>query len=498
MLRKLIINGSENDIANDTSAFDGFEMVKSVTVSNTRSLASRQEVEVQNEDDIVEIKFEDSSTWIGNATEFQEIFNLAGKRGFEEDGFEVPTILQSTSDRNIVTDLAINVFNFFKKKQTAIVGNAVHDIAQKVEDKVQPQPGLFLLDNAMRKKIASNITEVNKPFLLFIHGTNSNTDGAFGALLDNRQFGLWNFITTTYGENILTFDHKTFTQSPLQNVLEMLQQLPANCILHLITHSRGGLVGDVLARCNAGNTNIGFSDIEMGLFADGSDSKKFMADINELAKKKNITVQKFIRVASPSMGTSLLSDRLDHYLNTILNFIGISTGIAANPVYTGVKSLLAEVAATKSKVDVLPGIEAMVPDSPFIKMLNNPANIIEAPLTVISGNCTLHVELKALLVILTKLYFRRKNDMVVDTWSMYFGTPRKKDIWFFLDDAKDTDHIHYFRSKDSQEAMVRALSATTDVIAGFKTLQEADIADANRNAALSPFVTAEVRWTLIR
>ena len=496
MLRKLIINGSENDIAKDTSAFDGFEIVKSVTVSNTRSLASRQEVEVQNEDDIVEIKFEDSSTWIGNATEFQEIFNLAGKRGFEEDGFEVPTALQSTSDRNIVTDLAINVFNFFKKKQTAIVGNAVHDIAQKVEDKVQPQPGLFLLDNAMRKKIASNITEVNKPFLLFIHGTNSNTDGAFGALLDNRQFGLWNFITTTYGENILTFDHKTFTQSPLQNVLEMLQQLPANCILHLITHSRGGLVGDILARCNAGNTNIGFSDIEMGLFADGSDSKNFMADINELAKKKNITVQKFIRVASPSMGTSLLSDRLDHYLNTILNFIGISTGIAANPVYTGVKSLLAEVAATKSKVDVLPGIEAMVPDSPFIKMLNNPANIIEAPLTVISGNCTLHVELKALLIILTKLYFRRKNDMVVDTWSMYFGTPRKKDIWFFLDDAKDTDHIHYFRSKDSQEAMVRALSATTDVIAGFKTLQEADIADANRNAALSPFVTAEVKMDI--
>ena len=88
---------------------------------------------------------------------------------------------------------------------------------------------------------------------------------------------------------------------------------------------------------------------------------------------------------------------------------GLSTGMAANPVYLAVKSLLAEVAATKSNVDVLPGIEAMVPDSPFIKMLNNPANIIEAPLTVISGNCTVHFELKALLVILTKLYFRRQK-----------------------------------------------------------------------------------------
>ncbi len=496
MLRKLILNGSENDVNINTTAPDGFEMVNSINVSNTRSTSSRKEIEVHNEDDIVEIKFEDSTTWIGNANEFQEIFNLSGKRETAEDGFEVPAALSATSDRNVVTDLAINVFNFFKKKEVAFVDNSVLVIAQKVEDKVQPQPGLFLLDNTMRKKIAGTLTEINKPFVLFIHGTNSNTEGAFGALVDNSEFGLWNFITATYGENILTFDHKTFTQSPLQNVVDLLQLLPNNCSLHLITHSRGGLVGDVLARCSATNTNIGFSDVELALFDEGSASKKCMIDINALAKKKNINVQKFIRVASPSMGTSLLSDRIDHYLNTILNFVGISTGIAANPVYAALKSLLAEVAATKSKVDILPGIEAMVPDSPFIKMLNNPANIIESPLTVISGNCTLHLELKALLVILTKLYFRRKNDMVVDTWSMYFGTPRKKDIWFFLDDAKDTDHIHYFRSKDSQEAIQRALSATTDVIAGFKTLQEADISDANRNAAISPFVTAEVKMDL--
>lgn len=206
MPRTLIINGSKNKIDNEIADIDGtklsrsainensvienFTLTQSVTVSNTRGPGSRQEIKDVNENDIVEIKFEDSSTWIGNATEFQEIFNLAGKRGMEEDGFEVPTSLQGVSDRNIVTDLAINVFNFFKKKESIMVGNAVHGLAQKVEDKVQPQPGLFLLDNAMRKKIAGTINEVSKPFLLFIHGTNSNTEGAFGALLDNKQFGL--------------------------------------------------------------------------------------------------------------------------------------------------------------------------------------------------------------------------------------------------------------------------------------------------------------------
>lgn len=492
MLRKLVVNGSNNDVLATNTDIDNFQLVKSVTVSNTRSPASRQEIEVHNEDDIVEIQFEDSSTWIGNAIEFHEIFNIDVHRGFEEDGFEVPSVLQTSSDRNIVQDLAISVFNFFKRKPALIIDNTVHALAKKLEDKVQPQPGLYLLDSSFRKKVAGPLKDTNKPYLLFIHGTNSNTEGAFGDLLAYKQFGLWNFISSTYGDNILTWDHKTFTQSPLENVIDLLQQLPAGVTLHLITHSRGGLLGDILARTSSANTNIGFSDAELALFAEGSNESICMQKINELAKEKNITVQKFIRVASPSMGTSLLSNRLDHYLNTLLNFIGISTGVLANPVYAGFKALVAEVAATKAKADVLPGIEAMVPESPFIKMLNNPANIIEAPLTVLSGNCTLHVELKALLVILTKLYFRRKNDMVVDTWSMYFGTPRKNDTWFFLDDSKGADHIHYFRSKDSQEAITRALKAASDIIPGFKTLQEADLADANRNAAL-PFITPELK-----
>ncbi|HVG40756.1 MAG TPA: CHAT domain-containing protein, partial [Chitinophagaceae bacterium] len=104
-----------------------------------------------------------------------------------------------------------------------------------------------------------------------------------------------------------------------------------------------------------------------------------------------------------------------------------------------------------------------------------------------------HLELKALFVILTKLYFRRKNDMVVDTWSMYFGTPRKNGALFFMDDDQGVDHIRYFSNKGSQDAILRALSATNGNIVGFKPLQEADIIDANRNAAL-PFVVSEVRF----
>lgn len=499
MTKKLIINGSLNTAAEATFAtapgfeeFQHFELAKSVQVSNSRSLSARQEMEITSNGDVVELRFEDRTTWIGNAQEFQEIFALTLNRGFEEDALEVPTVLRATTDRGVLQDLALQAISLFKPKKTAIVGAAVREIAKKIEEKVQPQPGLYFLDRMMRKRSAAQIKDVSKPYLLFIHGTNSNTEGAYGSLLAKQSNGLWNFIFDNYGDNVLAYDHHTLTESPLQNTRELMEALPSNITLHLITHSRGGLVGDLLARADAGNLILGFSDEEMELLKERELDFANMKVINDLARVKNIRVEKFVRVASPSMGTSLMADRLDHYLNTLLNLVGLSTGMAANPVYIGVKALLAEVASSKTNIDALPGLEAMSPESPFIKMLNNPANQIVPPLTVISGNCPVHLELKALLVILTKLYFRRKNDLVVDTWSMYFGTPRRKAVQFFLDDKQGTDHIHYFSSKDSQGAIWEALKSTTDTIEGFKPLNDAVIAEANRNAAL-PFIVSEVK-----
>ncbi|MDQ3278876.1 MAG: hypothetical protein M3Q06_11155, partial [Bacteroidota bacterium] len=503
MTKKLIVNGSNNPVADTTTLlsadfeeFQDFTLDKSILVSNSRSLSERHELEVSGNGDIVEVRFEDETTWIGNAQEFHEIFNIPLNRGLEDDVLEVPGVLQATTDRGVLQDLAINVISLFKPKKSGVVGTAVQGIAKRLEEKVQPQPGLYGIDALFRKRAADVITDVSKPFLLFIHGTNSSATGAFGSMLDNSDTGLWKTITDTYGENILAFEHKTLTESPLQNARQLLDLLPSGITLHLITHSRGGLVGDLLARAHAGNSTVGFTDLELELMRDRATDLEMMKAINQSARAKNIRVEKFIRVASPSMGTSLLADRLDHYLNTLLNLIGIGTGAKVNPVYMGVKALLSQVASSRTDINVLPGLEAMSPESPFIKMLNNPANVIDAPLAVIAGNCKLHFELKALLVILTKLYFRRKNDLVVDTWSMYFGTPRRRAVQFFLDDEQGTDHVKYFKSKGSQEALAKALQSNTETIPGFEPLEAADIAEANRNAAL-PFVVSEVKMNRV-
>ena len=115
------------------------------------------------------------------------------------------------------------------------------DLEEKQLDNLS---ALYLMDNNFKMK-AYTATASTKPWLIFLHGTNSSTAGSFGELM---QTELWNFIQQQYAGQVLAFQHETLTKSPLQNVLEMIEQLPQYASVHLISHSRGGLVGDVLAR----------------------------------------------------------------------------------------------------------------------------------------------------------------------------------------------------------------------------------------------------------
>ena len=91
---------------------------------------------------------------------------------------------------------------------------------------------------------------------MFLHGTGSSTTGSFGDLrgiapevrLD------WDRLEESYGQRIYGFEHRTFSESPIENALLLARTLPANAQIDLVTHSRGGIVGDLLA--------IDWSDLE--------------------------------------------------------------------------------------------------------------------------------------------------------------------------------------------------------------------------------------------
>ena len=470
-------------------AFDASDDLKLEEVyllgSTTRGEMERHTITLKK-DQVIEFVFEDNTVWISSNETIQDVFPEAAalkSRSVDSD-FEIPFFIQTTADERGIGTVALKLLKVFTKKG---IQKGIKELAADLEKKqLDNKSGLFRMDanfQFFKELPADN----NKPFLLFLHGTNSSTGGSFGELVGTE---LWKYIYQTYDQHVLAFQHETLTRSPLQNVLELVKQLPANAALHMISHSRGGLVGDILSRfCVDNENNAGFSEDEMNfLKKEGRDADiKNIKAISEEFKKKNISVQKFIRVACPASGTTLASDRLDHFFNITFNLIGIATGGAANPVYGAFKNLIASVVDCKEDVNVLPGLEAMNPDSPFIKVLNYPRPLaaIDSPLVVISGNSQVNLNFKALVVLASKLFFDSKNDLVVNTASMYNGSKRVKLVQYFFDEGVTVDHFHYFKNPKTNTALLDALKTNGEsLIPGFVRLEQGASSLADRNALL--------------
>lgn len=85
---------------------------------------------------------------------------------------------------------------------------------------------------------------LGKPMLVLIHGTASNTVGAFAD--PGNDATSWRALCAAFPGGIFGFEHRTFSESPVENALELLHALPDGANVSLLTHSRGGLVGDLL------------------------------------------------------------------------------------------------------------------------------------------------------------------------------------------------------------------------------------------------------------
>ncbi len=438
-------------------------------------------------DDLIELVFEDNTQWFCNGDTLEDVFPESTQQNRLASGaFEVPLTVRSTNaERSLLGDVALKAIHIFTKNT---VGWEVRKLAAELEIKqLENTTGLYRLDAAFGfRPFVPELTAT--PYLLLLHGMPSSTKGSFGGLLHTEA---WQYIQQTYGSRVLAFQHETLTKSPLENVLDLVKQLPPNASLHIISHSRGGLIGDILCRWSSSNEHSrGFDENEINYLKKENrtnDWEKIESIHKELQNRK-ITVDKFIRVACPAGGTTLTSKRPDYFFNMAFNLIGYGTGIAASPVYVAFKNLIAAVIDARNDLDALPGLEAMNPDSAFIKVLNSPVTqvALDSPLVVISGNCKMKPDLKALVIIASKLFYLKDNDLVVNTRSMYQGTKRLAPVQYFFDEAADTDHFHYFRNKGTGNALLRALQATGDgQIAGFIRLQQSIILENERNALLN-------------
>lgn len=433
-------------------------------------------------DDYIQLTFSDSSTWFGNKETLAEIFPEIDLQSRSGEPATLPVVV--TSDDTARSVASQVVLKFFQKYTKKAVHTGVIKIAESYQKKsLDNRSGLYKVD-ANFNLVPYKDIDARQPILLLLHGTASSTKGSFGELTAGH---IWNELLRVYGTNILAFEHETLTKSPLQNVLELLKQLPANSTIDIVSHSRGGLVGDILMRFT--EDADGFMDESIALLeeAERKDDLQHIKTLQKLAATKTVKINRFVRVACPAKGTSLLGKRVDIFLNVLINLINVS-GPVLMPLVEGLKALISQALESKADVEVLPGLEAMNPESVFLKCLNTVSSYEdELPkgftnrLFVISGNSKFSVSLNGLKVLLTRFFFKwDQNDLVVDTASMYQGARRKTPVQYFLDDGSNVNHFNYFTNKKTQDAILLALTAPTDRITTFKEMEVENYAALSR------------------
>ncbi|MFT3947384.1 MAG: CHAT domain-containing protein [Agriterribacter sp.] len=462
--------------ASDTNEF--FSVKESYEIAAARGAADAHIVTIAAED-FVELTFSDNTTWIGDSETLKELFpQIKTQSRSLTNAPELPLALQSDDiSRSLIGDIALKVFKVLAAKA---VKQSIKKVATLIEDKgLEKRAGLYTVGSdfgltaykAQRSNAAAKM-------LLFIHGTASSAGGAFGELKESE---VWAEITARYQNNIIAFEHRTLTVGPLQNVEELVSQLPADTTFDVITHSRGGIVGELLMRFS--EDVDGFMDQSIKLLNDEGrkDDVSTIKSISEKIKNKKIKINRFIRVACTAAGTSLLSERTDIFLNTLVNLLNLSKPFI--PVVGAIKGLIAATIESKNDFSELPGLEAQRPESVLMKIVNtyreydgnlNPVGF-DNKLIVISGNGKFSISLNGLKVILTKFFFKwQQNDLVVDTVSMYKGAKRKYPVQYYLDSGTDTNHFNYFKNKTTRDALRQALFSTADRIPTFKELGNED------------------------
>ena len=305
-----------------------------------------------------------------------------------------------------------------------------------------------------------------QPLLVLVHGTFVDTFSTFGklwALHPQRVSELF----AHYGGRVYALDHPTVGKSPMANALTLVQALPDGVHLHLATHSRGGLVAEVLAMVAeriAAKRDLDDDDFAFFPGADYTRQRQELKDLAAAVRAKGIRVDRVLRVACPARGTLLASKRLDAYLS-VLKW---SIELAGVPVAPAVVDFLAEVARRRARPDELPGLASMIPDTPLVNWLNSSEDPITGDLRVVAGDLQGDSIGSWLKTLLADAYYWTDNDIVVQTRSMYGGAPREGGASFLLDQGGKVNHFNYFVNERTVQAVVGGLTQAAP--AGFRTI----------------------------
>jgi CHAT domain-containing protein len=328
------------------------------------------------------------------------------------------------------------------------------EIAEKVD--AQVEPGVYKLEQNQLRSLKGSSNRLTKlpvgsnggVSVVFVHGTFSDTSGTFGKLWAHRP-ELVQRLFEHYHDAVYALDHRTLQASPIKNAITLVEALPTDARLHLITHSRGGLVAEVLARVCA---NPRLNDAELSGFK--REQGVELKALAELVREQRIRVDRVVRVACPARGTLFASKRLDAYLS----IFKWTLELAGVPVLPQLVDFVAAVAKRRTDPEMLPGLAAQIPDSPLVQWLHAFGNPIPGDLRVVAGDIEGDSLSSWLKTLLSDSFYWTDNDFVVQTRSMYGGSPRADGATFVLDQSGKVSHFAYFGNDRTADAVVNAIT----------------------------------------
>lgn len=220
--------------------------------------------------------------------------------------------------------------------------------------------------------------------LLFLHGTFSTTQSAFGELANSAFF---DSLRERYGDAIYGFDHFTVSVTPEQNANDLLAALPpGTTTIDVVTHSRGGLVLRNLVERRA-----------------------------RLTGGTRFALGHAVLVASPNEGTLLASARKwDRTVGWLANVLDL---FPPNPL-TSNASMVAHWIAwfAKTTLEAAEGLKAMDPNGEQVQELQQPPKPSPDHYSALVSNFEPDKNLLARAFDLSlDGFFETANDLVVPT-----------------------------------------------------------------------------------
>lgn len=294
------------------------------------------------------------------------------------------------------------------------------------------------------ERLTSGVPAVGAdPYLVLLHGTFSHTEATFGALRGTPE---WASMAARYPGRTLAVEHPTLGRTPAENARDAAALLPEGARLHLVGHSRGGLVGEVLSYAAR-------HDPVLDAYAEVRNHPDVVAlpELRRVLTERGITVERFVRVACPARGTTLASRRLDRWASFLFNVFNLIPVLRETGIAALVKKFLLAFLEQRTDPRLVPGIEAQMPESPLLRMLLS-AQPLDDGLGSITGDVEGSGLARRLLVLGADLFYREDHDYVVPTGSMSGGATRAAARSAFFQ-GPEVNHGSYFANADSRGAL---------------------------------------------